>query len=268
MAIQVQAMGGRSGSISTDKEQHILRFDAWDDTSRFNTNIAELYQTVTAFAPPTFLGLAPTDVSWDEGEEGHTEFEITYASNEPPEATLRVGFDTTGGQVRVRTSRSTSSFPASGRTAPDFKGAVEVSDGEPQGVDVVIPALKLTFTYKWPKGVVTVNDTKFIAGLTGSVNDASWYGFAAGELLFLGATGEIDLVTPTEIQYSFAASANATLSIGSWITGIAKQGHQHLWVLFEDTEDTSAKKRVKRPLAAYVETLYGTADFSTLGIGS
>lgn len=268
MAIIVRAMGGRSGSINSDREQHILRFDAWDDTTRW-PDITALYANVTAFAPPSFLGLSPTDVSWDEGEDdGHTEFEITYGSAEPPEATLRVGFDTTGGQVRARASSATTSYPASGRTAPDFKHAVEVADGEPQGVDVVIPALKLTFTYKWPRGVVTVNDAKNIAGLTGKTNNAAWYGFAAGELLFLGATGEIDLVTPTEIQYQFAASANATLSIGSWITGIAKQGHQHLWVLFEDSEDATAKKIVQRPLAAYVETLYQSTSFTALGIGS
>lgn len=269
MTIRVKALGGRSGSLDSSAERHVLAYDAADDSDRW-PDISDLYAAVVSYAPPTFLGLSPTSITWDEDDEnGHTVFSITYGSGEPAESLLRIGFDTTGGQVRVRASKSTTSYPTSGRTAPDFKGAIEVSDGEPQGVDVVLPALKLVFTYKWPKGVLTINDAKAIASMTGTTNNAAWYGFAAGELLFLGASGEIDLATPTDVQYTFAASANATgLSIGSWITGIAKGGHQHLWVAFEDTEDTSAKKLVQRPLAAYVETVYGSSDFTALGIGS
>ena len=269
MAIKVKSLGGRTGSIDSSKEQHVLAYDAWDDTTRW-ADISDLYAAVIAFAPVTWLGLAKTSITWDEDDEnGRTIFSITYASDEPAESLLKIGFDTTGGTVRIRSSKSTTSYPTSGRTAPDYKGAVEVSDGVPQGIDVAIPALKLVFTYKWPKGILTINDAKAIAGITGTTNNGPWYGFATGELLFLGATGNIDIAVPTEVQYTFAASANATgLSIGSWITGISKQGHQHLWVAFEDTEDTTAKKLVQRPLAAYVETVYGSADFTSLGIGS
>ena len=269
MTIYVKAMGGQSGSVNTDKEEHVLLYDAWNSTTRF-PNLATLYANVTAFAPPTFNGLSPTGVSWDEPDDGsgHVTFSVTYGSGEPAEGILRIGFDTTGGNVRMRSSLSTTSYPTAGRTAPDFKGAIEVSGGEPQGVDVTLPALRLTFRYKWPKGVVQLADVRNIARQTGKTNSGSFYGFNAGELLFLGASGEIDPATPTDVSYNFAASENATLSIGSWITGISKKGHQHLWVAFEDYEDTSAKKRVSRPLAAYVETLYREADFSVFGIGS
>jgi len=77
----------------------------------------------------------------------------------------------------------------------------------------------------------------------------------------------IDLAVPTDLSYSFVASANATVSIGSWITNIQKAGHDHLWVAFEEVDDSSAKKVVPRPLAAYVERIYEQADFFTLGIG-
>lgn len=268
MTIKVKAMGGRTGSVDSSKEQHVLLFDAWDTDTRWPA-IADLYAAVTATAPTTFSGLAPTGVTWDEDDDtGHTTFNVTYGSDEPPESLLRVGFDTTGGNVRIRTSQATTSYPVASRTAPDYKGAIEVANGEPQGIDVVIPALKLVFTYKWPKGVLSINDAKSIAGITGRTNSGLWYGFAQGELLFLGASATIDPLTPTEVQYNFAASANATLAVGTIITGIAKKGHQHLWVAFEDTEDSSAKKLIPRPLAAYVETVYLETDFTVLGIGS
>lgn len=268
MTIRVKQLGSQALRLGTKEETHELEFDAWDPSTRW-PDMASLYLAVSAFAPQTYLGLAPTNISGDLHEDnGHATFTITYGSGEPPEATLRVSFDSTGGQVRATTSLATTSYPTSGRTAPDFKHAVEVKGGQPEGVDITIPALRLVFTYKWPKGVITINDAKFIAGLTGRTNNGDWYGFKQGELLFLGATGEIDLVTPTEIQYNFAASSNRDISIGSWITGISKRGHQHLWVYFEDVEDTTAKKLVQRPLAAYVETMYPEADFSQFGIGS
>jgi hypothetical protein len=121
MAIQVRALGGRTGSIDSSKEQHVLAFDAWDDTTRW-ADITDLYPAVTAFAPTAFNGLSPTGVSWDEDDEnGHTVFSVTYGSDEPAESLLKIGFDTTGGTVRVRSSKSTTSYPTTGRTAPDFK---------------------------------------------------------------------------------------------------------------------------------------------------
>lgn len=267
MAIKVKQLGGRSGNASSSGESYVLTFDAWDDSDRW-VGPEALLQSVVSFAPPSFQGLGPTDITWDEDpENGHSEFEITYGSDEPAESILRFSFDTTGGTVRARTSRDTDSYPIASRTAPDYKHAVEVSGGTPQGVDIVIPALKIVGTYKWPKGVVTIADAKALAGQTGTTNDAPWYGFEAGELLFLGATGVIDLAVANEVQYQFAASANADVSIGTWIQNITKKGHQHLWVAFEDQEDTAAKKVVQRPLAAYVETMYLESDFEKFGIG-
>ncbi len=51
------------------------------------------------------------------------------------------------------------------------------------------------------------------------------------------------------------------------ITGISKRGWDHLWVRYQDAEDSTAKALVKRPVAAYVERVYYDGDFSGLGIG-
>lgn len=185
-------------------------------------------------------------------------------SYRPPEATLRWGFNTSGGSVRVTHSKNTTRYPGTG---PNFQGAIAVqSGGEPQGTDIVIPALKLTATYRWPKNTVTTTYVNALASLSGCVNSAAVDVYAAGELLFLGASGEITPGLPTEIVYEFAASANATgLTIGG-ISSIAKKGHEYLWVLWEDDEDTTAKRLVKKPLCVYVERVYTEASFATLGI--
>ncbi len=104
--------------------------------------------------------------------------------------------------------------------------------------------------------------------LTGRLNAASFRGFAAGEVLFLGASGSKRGEEDWEITFRFAASPNVSgLSVGN-ITGIAKRGWDYLWVRYVDVEDTAAKAIVKRPVAAYVERVYYDGDYSALGIGA
>ena len=52
------------------------------------------------------------------------------------------------------------------------------------------------------------------------------------------------------------------------ITVPAKGGWEYLWVLYEDQEDATAKRIVKRPIAAYVEQVRESGNFSLLGIGT
>jgi hypothetical protein len=98
------------------------------------------------------------------------------------------------------------------------------------------------------------------------VNDTEFRGRAAGEVLFLGATGAKRGRGDWEITFRFAASPNATgIAIGD-ITGIAKNGWDYLWVLYEEQEDSTAKALVKYPKAVYVEEVYPEGDFDALEI--
>ena len=103
-------------------------------------------------------------------------------------------------------------------------------------------------------------------GLTGRVNNAGFKGFAAGEVLFLGASGSQRGEEDWEITYRFAASPNvAGLTIGD-ITGINKKGWEYIWVRYADAEDE--KVLVKQPIAVYVEKVYDEGNFAGLGIGT
>jgi hypothetical protein len=265
---RVRQVAGTSGSLGGRDRRHALQFDAWRPGSR-DPDVLALMQAVIQVAPATFDGIAALDMAWRENDEtpGHYTFTLNY-SPRAVESLLRWSFDSTGGTVRMTTSRATQAYAAPGRTAPDYKGAIGVRNGEPEGVDVVIPALKLTANYKWPANSIGISYVKTIAGLAGGTNNGSFYTFAAGELLYLGSTGEVVPGVPTDVAYHFVASANVTgLSIGE-IAGVAKAGHDFLWVLFEPAADTPADKLVQRPLAAYVERVYAEVNFATLGIGT
>ncbi len=264
--IKIKMIQGQSGGLSTSDESHTLKYDVWDK-NRVATPL-DLRAAFLSYIPSVYssCGLDSLDMQEEEGTT-HWFFTAKYASK-AVESLLRIGWDSTGGTVKLTASRGTTKYAPSGRTAPDFKNAIGVKGGEPEGVDVTVPVLKLTFSYKWPKSVIDLAYVKALAGLVGTVNNGTFYTFSAGELLFLGTSGELDPTTATDIRYHFAASKNATgLSIGD-IAGIAKQGHQYLWVGFEASEDTTAKKLVQRPLGAYVETVYGVSDFADFNIGT
>jgi hypothetical protein len=102
--------------------------------------------------------------------------------------------------------------------------------------------------------------------LTGRTNNAVFKGFAAGEVLFLGASGSKRGSNLWEITFRFAASPNVTgLTVGS-ITGIAKSGWDYLWVRYADAEDQNVL--VKQPIAVYVERMYESGNFAGLLIGT
>lgn len=156
-------------------------------------------------------------------------------------------------------------------TAASMNGAIGVDGQSVNGVDVVTPALSWTETYDVPAAYVTAAYIRAVAGITGAVNSAAFRTFAAGEVLFMGCSGSQEWDDqrghgPWTLSYKFVASPNVTeQSIGD-ITGIAKRGHDYLWVRYEDA--VSANDLVKKPKAVYVNKVYREANFAGLGIGT
>lgn len=178
-------------------------------------------------------------------------------------------FDTTGSTAVIF---ATSSDPAIlsryGTNPTDHKGAINVTKNEVKGTEIVVPALKLTYKVRLPKATITGAYIKTLARLTGTTNNATFKtDWAAGELLFLGATGQRGTKTDPEVTFHFAASENVTgMTIGE-IAGIAKKGHDYLWVEFEQVSDATAVALARRPKAVYVHKVYREAAWAALGIG-
>jgi len=184
----------------------------------------------------------------------------------------RYSFDATGGTQRIYQSIATQAYAAPGKTAPDFQGAIGVTKDSVEGVDIHVPGFSWTETWPIPAAMISTAYLRLLSELKGHWNNAPWRGWYAGEVLFLGATG--DYTPPSgqqsqdafEMAFRFAAEANRTgLTVGD-ITGIAKRGWDYLWVLYEEREDATAKWLVKRPRAVYVEQVYDPANFGLLGI--
>jgi hypothetical protein len=161
--------------------------------------------------------------------------------------------------------------------APDFKRAIGVERDESgnttiAGVDVVSPQFQFRETHYFTDSEVSSAFKVALADLTGRVNDAAFKGFAAGEVLFLGASGQRsgdDANDLWQITFSFAVQRNRTdVSVSEDIVLADVGGWDYVWVLYGSAEDAAAKTTVRKPTASYVERVYESGDFGTLQIGT
>lgn len=187
----------------------------------------------------------------------------------PAVGEYKLAIDTTGGMARTTYATVQNAYPRAGFTATNFGNAVDVQDGEIRGVDIIVPALRLTVTAQIDFGLLTspVAYAKTIAAATGSMNNATFLDFAAGELLFAGATGPIiDDRNPT-LTFEFIASQNfANLNIGGF-PSVTKRGHDYAWVSYRRVLDSSTNRLSVEPVAMYIAKVYGETDFGNFGIG-
>jgi len=176
----------------------------------------------------------------------------------------RFDFDSSGGTQHITQSLAT---VARYGQAPDFGGAIGVSQTAVEGADIVVPEFNFSESHRFQ--AISQSYRRTLVGLTGKTNNAPFRGFAAGEVLFLGASGSRRNSfhdTPWDVTFRFAASPNREdISVGS-ITGIAKKGWEYMWVRYAAADDADAGVRVKRPVGVYVERVYDEANFAGLGV--
>lgn len=179
-------------------------------------------------------------------------------------------FDTGGGTQHITQSReSRGVYPAV--IAPS-NGAINVNFGPNptvEGTDIIVPVYKFSEVHYLDDAVVTAAYRGVVFNLTGQVNNASFKGCAAGECLFMGASGSKRGRGDWEITFNFAASPNKT----DWtpftgFTGVSKKGWEYMWVRYVDDKDAASHMYVKKPFGIYIERVYDEGDFSQLGIGT
>ena len=191
---------------------------------------------------------------------------VNYNYNEKEEDKFEYSFDTGGGTQKITQTISPLQVHKYGANAPDFQGAINVDDNSVNGIDIIVPVFNFSETRVVNKLNIDTGFKLSIFNLVGKVNASSWHGFAAGEVLFAGASGaKSGRFGDWEITYKFAASPNKTnITIGS-ITGINKKGWEYLWVRYEKSTDQNCLIQI--PKSVYVHEVYPSANFSALGLG-
>jgi hypothetical protein len=265
MATLVEHFGGRVENLGIDAEVRYTVFDAADEAAVAVAAAAQVPSTITSNG----VALYRKSLRIDE-QLAATAWRLTarYEKNPWVLTPSKFSFETAGGTQHITQSKATVNSYGPLKSAK-LKGAIGFDGKTVKGCEIVVPK------YEWSEthylDVATVNDAYklAVANLTGKVNDDTFRGFAAGEVLFLGASGSWtgqSINDPWEVVFRFAREPNATgLEVGD-ISGIAKGGWHYLWVYYADEADEAIGMNVKTPGAVYVERVYDSGDFSTLGI--
>ncbi len=244
---------------SGDSENHELIYKAAGEFDDYNVHGYAYSLTPLTVARPTGI-LYRTSVNVTPDGFKQYIVRVSYGKKGKSVGTIGFSFDTTGATVNIKCAKShVASYPDDGDW---HKGAINVKkDGEVEGADIIIPALKMTYTFKHPAGVITEDFARSIAGVTGTTNSGEFRGFQIGELLFAGASGSDGTDADAECAYQFIASQNATgLTVGG-IASIAKAGHDYAWVEFDD--DIHDGESVQRAKRVHVELVYYQTDFAS-----
>lgn len=279
----VEAFG--SGTLSKGRNPSgELRFvvTGVDMTSGFTEQ--SVVDAVNAVALTTFAGLPRDSTRVEQISNDVWAATVTYSrqsTGQPPTVGTTGyawSFSTQGQTERVEMAISqTAQTLITNGTVPTNVGlqiAID-QDGVAQGVDIVVPKLEWSETHVIAASVVEGSSgawIKTVAGITGSVNSGTFRGFAAGEVLFLGASGSKNEDSTYSVTFNFLCSNNvASLSFPTYdangqktntTASIAKGGHDYIWFLHQKSEDATTKAITPITSAVFSAKVYPSASFT------
>lgn len=245
----------------------------------FGTEDETVVQSLLLSASFTvYLGLLRESIEAEPLGNGVWKGYVRYTTFEDDnEYTFEIG----GGTRKITQSLGTvARYAPPGLVAPDFQGAIGVSEDKVEGCEVPDNKSEFSETHRLADAAMTNDYKRTLRSLVGCWNEAPFRHCDPGECLLLGVSGSKRGDELWSLTFKFAESPNATgLEIGAdiagyygygaggVITGIDKLGWDFLWVRYADYYDIAGNALVKRPVAAYVERVLLPGDFSQLGIG-
>lgn len=202
--------------------------------------------------------------------QGYQQYKVTvpYGPAQKGPGDIEWDFDTTGGSLTVRQAFATrSKYAAPGEAAaPDMGGLIGVNEDRVDGAEVVIPAAQMNVRFTHPAGVITIAQFKALARATGKINSAPFMTFAAGEVLFLGASGGDGTDSDATVSYSFACSENLNGEDIGLFANVTKRGWDHFWIKYKPAVEGALP--IQKPRWLYVEQVYREIDLAGfLGFG-
>ena len=233
---------------------------------------SEAIAQVRATAPSVYLGLQRRTISIKRRDASDVYVvDVQYrirtiaGSTDTVEPDPKFSFSTRGETQHI--TRSIATVSSHGTTPPNFNGMIGWDGMETQGVDIYTPRTTFSITDYFQDRKITTDYKRTLAFMCNKVNSTEFYGYQAGEVLFMGVDGARDGDTSDsfwQLTFHFAVEENKTdLQIGS-ITVPTKKGWDYLWVRYANV--VSGTVIVPTPQWAYVEQVYYYDDFKKLGL--
>lgn len=256
-----------SGAISATKNYYVTGSSSGTDVYHFlGDNVPRLFGGL----PLTNIDVSPLgpllfSAKCNYGLTAATAGNRTNVAPQPLDSntgatSYAFSFSTTGGTYRIY--HAVENNQAFGTSPPNSYDYIGHNGREIEGVDVVIPQVQFNIRKRKPGAQITLAYINTLTSLTGKTNNATFFGFAQGELLFLGAEGQQVTDGDTEITFNFSAQPNAASITIAGITVTNKKGHEYVWSYAEPNPAGGAPV-VK---GVYKSKIYEEGNFSLLGI--
>lgn len=234
---------------------------------------------VAGTAPATIGGQVLRTITVEEELEDGYMCEATWGMfqvKEPPQkGESEFSFEIATAPVKVLLPLEAHTvYTHSAATAPDSADVArwligDQGDGNPpEGVEVFEPTVSFAETHYIDASTLTQAYRVTLMKLVGRTNNASFKGWAAGEVLVAGISGSRRANDDWQVSFRFMARENQTGLEISGITGIAKQGWQYLWPRYRLKPDGDAKILSNVVEHIVVSTVFREGDLSGLGIGT
>lgn len=248
----------------------------------------EVIAAVLAVAPETYAGLPRQTPSIEEAAVDVDGAPLMWRVDVPygrirsqrvqPTGAVVWNGDTTGGTSHKTTSLNATTYTdASGVPVGAAHNTMIGADKDSvKGVDIHEPQDGFTAT-KYVPAAAFASLRESLFDLTGTVNDAPFsadgFTYAAGEVLFLGATWtKRTTMNPIdyEVNFRFAAQPNVEdVFIGDSEILYSKKGWEYLDVRFQSVvanSDDPFATVTQRPILVNIHQVYPDGDFSLLGL--
>lgn len=273
MASVTELTNSRSGTSSSHQRRYL---------AQGYTTEALAIAAVNSFAPSALgdLALVEDETSVDELHYDNTDSSWIATCNWKlfePSSGLNYSFQIGGTQIQTSFPISQTKYYISGAGTSsvdatsvginyDGDEVGGVSLPEKSGFEFVIPARK-------PIADVDNTYVNAVADLYLKVNDATFAGFAAGEVLFLGVSGSRVGESDWQLYYRFARSQNLPVSPATYIEikrqntphlrVTSKEGWEYLWIYYGKEKDAQNWLQPD-PVFAYVAQVFEDGDFAGL----
>lgn len=230
-----------------------------------------------AAAPTSVAGFPVKSIDVDEEIQNGYECSVTYGPfkpKEPPKVNESFfNFDVTTQSQRIIVPVSPQTiYPATGLTAPTNSAKWLIGqqgDGSPpSGADVQEPIASFSETHYLPSTTITDAHQRTLLRIVGRLNDASFRGWSAKEVLCTGVSGSQRGAEDWEISFRFSVREHQTGLTIAGITAVNKEGWQFLWVRYRTEIDDTEPVLTDVAEYAVVADVFRTADFADLGIGT
>lgn len=263
MPATAQEMRPRSGSAKAPQRVYLVQNAA---------NETEALEAAFDEAPSNIWNCFVDDMTYEEVEDldGVYNVTVSYAptSSTPENGDVSYTLDYSAKALQINYSLETIYATTD---APDFQQAINVvSDNgtlKIEGHSREIPPDTIKLGYTLPATTATASYLDDLEQFCGCVNSASVtiYGitYPAGELLLSRASGSLANADQFQVQIGFSRIPNATDVVVGDLTVPSVDGHDLLWIYYEESRDDDGRP-TKVARAAYVERIWPRANLNAI----